>query len=129
MYQKLIDEIENDIIGLQQLYAAINTLPKLEGVFHMQVCDRDTIILSMPHNMEVFKVNQARLVEAGWKLNGINPSYDATCAIAKFYQGENWWTGKVISIHLYTGVEGATCKRTLLGYEQRPVYEITCLEA
>jgi hypothetical protein len=130
MYQTLIDQIENNIENTKRLLEIVRCLPELEGIKRTQPHDEKSVIVTMPYDYEMFRRNAETLKAAGWKQYGeINLSDDGVSGLITFYLGDSRWTGFVLSVHMHTDYEGATCKRSLLGYEQKPVYEITCLEA
>ena len=130
MYQELISQINSEVDSMNELINIVSAMPELEGLIRTQTHAPRTAILVFPYELSVYKRNVAAMLNAGWKQFGdLEACSHGDTAIATFYKGETRWTGIVISMHLDVTAEGSTCKRTLLGYEQRPVYEITCLEA
>jgi len=129
MYESLIENIERNIEKEHELMTLIRALPELEGIERTQTYDERMFILVMPYDYEMFKRNRAALLAAGWKQAGDIDTTQGGNGIVTFYQGANRWVGFAISIHLEVDLPGATCKRNLLGYEQKPVYEIVCLNA
>jgi ABC-type microcin C transport system duplicated ATPase subunit YejF len=122
MIEKLIAEIEQDIASHTEMREVLQTLPSLEGLQRAHVYRPGNVILTFPYDLEAFQRNRAILETAGFTWDGdltIKPSCGEV--ITDFTLG-----ALEITVFLDPDVEGSTCQKSIIGYENKPVYEVIC---
>jgi hypothetical protein len=125
MYEDLKERIKKELEAAQNMLLAVETLPELEGNV-LPHPSHNTILSGMPNNREFFQVNRARLEAAGWQYKHTMTNKNDGNLIVDFWNAEYSIEFTMI---LYPDMPGATCKRNLIGYEQKPIYEVTCMDA
>lgn len=125
MYEELIASIESHRKQAEALEAEIRNLPELEGIVNIHHAWDSCVIVAFPYDLNMFSRNRAKLEAAGWVCDNrleIVPSCGE--ALPDFHKG-----GLTLAVHLNPGYSGSACKRSVIGYEKKPIYEVTCLEA
>jgi hypothetical protein len=118
-FKKMTDKIETFSSAI------IEHMPESVDARYVFAYD-DTISINIPYNPEKRTVLEAQLVELGWTKTDEGPDADNTSYGVKFtYPGI---VGKVV-IRMDPTAEGSTCKLNLIGFEKKPVYEFSCLDA
>ena len=126
MYTNLISKLETEMETQRLMLETLRTMPELEGINRMQPAYRaGMIILLMPYDLPMFHRNREKLEALGFAWDG-NQSVSPHCGdiITYFTKGN-----LEISIHINPDLAGSTCKKNLIGYEQKPIYEVTCMDA
>jgi hypothetical protein len=124
MYYKVISQIEKEIIAYTEMLALLRTLPDLEIVWQ-QTYRGGEIILCQPYDLDMFHRNRVILENLGFVWNkdlSVSPSCGEI--LTEFTRGN-----LKIRFQIDPGYEKSTCKRSVIGHEPKPIYEITCLDA
>jgi hypothetical protein len=125
MYEKLLKEIETEITLHRHVIDLLESIPELEGIYNMFTYKPGSLIYSMPYDLQMFERNKNKLVENGWEFDGDMEVKPFCGAIMPEFTKE----GIRISFQINPVYSGSTCKRTVIGYEKTPIYEVTCMEA
>jgi hypothetical protein len=122
MMEQLIVTIEKEIQSHTRMRDVLQTLPPLEGLKRCQSHKPGDVILVFPYDLEAFQRNRAILETAGF-------TWDKDLTI-KPHCGEvitNFTLDALrIIVFLDPDVEGSTCQKSVIGYENKPIYEVIC---
>jgi hypothetical protein len=125
MNEQLIATIGKQIERLNALAEFAAEIPELVGVTgHGNVIGGASFGFEAPYNTETIRQNREILEAAGWKLNRERQWTDDG-TFGQFYRKD----GYELDIFYRPNYAGSTCKLNILGYEQKPIYEVTCLDA
>jgi len=118
---KDFDKVQDDLIDLK---TALDLLPDLD--------DYDTFISGLcfqadiPFSPVAVKDVQDRLTAAGWiETSRYNRDHAGDAVIVFTHPNAK----REFSVMLRPDYTGSTCKRNIVDYEKRPIYEIVCNEA
>jgi hypothetical protein len=122
MIEELIVTIETEIQSHTRMRDVLQGLPALEGLKRCQSHKPGEVILVFPYDMEAFHRNRAILETAGFTWDG-----DLTI---KPHCGEvitNFTLDALeITVFLDPDEAGSTCQKSIIGYENKPIYEVIC---
>jgi hypothetical protein len=125
MNEKLIANIRGQIERLNALAQFATEIPELVGVTgHGNVIGGASFGFEAPYNTEAIKQNREILEAAEWKLVRERQWTDDG-TFGQFYHKDD----HELDIFYRPNYVGSTCKLNILGYEQKPIYEVTCLDA
>jgi hypothetical protein len=125
MNEKLIANIQKQIESLSALAEIAAEIPELIGVTGPgSALGGNVFGFEAPYNFETIKQNCEILETAGWSFRReYQWADDGT--LGQFYHKD----GYELDIFYRPRYVGSTCKLNILGYEQKPIYEVTCLDA
>ena len=120
----ILDQLTKEQDHLTQLIEAVKDLPDLEKIYNTSPFDNRGVIITMPCDLEAFGRNRDKLLAAGWEWDK-NMSVHPHCGeiMPDFWKG-----GAYLYFHINPDYSGSTCKKRIIGHEEKPVYEIVCLE-
>jgi hypothetical protein len=125
MNEQLIANIQKQIEAFTALAQVAAEIPELVGTTGPgNALGSYSFGFEAPYNTETIKINRERVEAAGWKLARERQWADDG-TLGQFYRKD----GYEIDIFYRPRYAGSTCKLTILGYEQKPIYEVTCLDA
>lgn len=127
MYEKALEMIDRNMKELEWARLEIASLPEMEFAnFHHSGGCSSCLIGSMPYNTETLKLYRAKLEAAGWSFTRETLSTQDGVLCVDFHK-----PGALgyLQIQMRPQYAGSTCKLNVIGYEQKPIYEVTCQDA
>jgi hypothetical protein len=125
MNEQLIANIKRQIENFTALAQVAAEIPELVGVTGPgSALGGNVFGFEAPYNTETIKQNREILEAAGWKFSR-EYQWKDDGTLGQFFRKD----GYEIDIFYRPRYAGFTCKLNILGYEQKPIYEVTCLDA
>jgi hypothetical protein len=122
MNRKVIDEVERDILKQQDLLVILLLLPDLEGINTIHPYAPGQVIIDMPYDLQKFQVIRETLEAVGFTWdNDLSVSPHCGEILTDFTLRDI-----KLSFQIDPGLPGSTCKKRIIDYEKKPIYEIVC---
>jgi hypothetical protein len=125
---ELLLDVEKEIGNLESIRALVQRIPaELVHVYQTCACGiTRTILLSLPNNKDSKAETVSSLKDYGWKV--LEEEVDKSSGDFTVELSHPECSG-YLKLYFHPDITGATCKRQVIGYSNKPIYAITCMEA
>jgi hypothetical protein len=123
--QQAYENIEREIANLETCRLLAQRLPEIANI-HQIYPVNGHLCITTPDHKEHVSATLKLLAEYRWTV--ISDKFSPIHGI-RFIELTHPECAGHLSLLVRQDLAGSTCKLNVIGYEQKPIYEVTCLEA